>query len=178
MDKNESKNFHWQASVNSEGTLELSLYFPEEQIEQLTKEKKEFAIAQGLSQSHKFMLSKGYLSPDCRFLSSSDIAQEYGHTRQYWEKLINEGKIPYKETSAGRITTNLWVQGYLNNKEKVDEYIRNRNKVVDLILKEKNKIGKTICPQCKESSFEYAVNINSVNGICRARCGFRIDTTI
>jgi hypothetical protein len=175
IDKNNnSKKFHWHASVSSEGTLDLSLYFPNKDV---TKEEKEKAIASTLAQAKEFMLSRGYLLPDTRFMSSSDVAEEYGHTRQYWEKLLNEGKIPYKETSAGRITTNLWVQGYLNNKEKIDEYLRNRNKVVAVILKEKNRMGTVECPRCKEKRFDYAVNSDSIDGLCRAGCGFRIHTT-
>jgi len=177
MNKNKdkkSKEFHWHASVSSGGTLDLSLYFPNKEI---TKEDKERALASALVQAKKFMLGKGYLLPDTRFMSSSNVAREYGHTRQYWEKLLKEGKIPYKETAAGRITTDLWVKGYLNNKEKVDEYVRNRNKVISKIQKETRKIGTVECPHCKEERFEYAVNVNSINGICRASCGFRIHTT-
>lgn len=166
--------FHWHASVSSGGTLDLNLYFPNKDS---TKDEKEKALASAIRQAKKFMLSRGYLLPDTRFLSSSDVAEKYGHTRQYWEKLLKEGKIPYKETSAGRITTDLWVRGYLNNKEKIDEYVRERNKIISLIQKEKRKMGTVECPHCKEKRFDYAVNINNVNGICRAGCGFRIHTT-
>lgn len=168
-------DYSWQSSVSSEGTLSLDLYFPNKKV---TKEQKEAAIAETLRQNREFMLSKGYLPPDTRFMSSKDVSEKHGSTRQYWEKLLNEGKIPYKETSAGRITTDLWVQGYLNNREKVDEYIRNRNKVVNSILAGKFKSGKIECPNCKKHSFDYFVNTDNLNGICRADCGFRIDTTI
>ena len=136
------------------------------------------ALAESIRLNRNTMLSQGYLPPDSRFMSSSDVSEEHGHTRQYWEKLLNEGKIPYKETSAGRITTNLWVQGYLNNREKVDEYIRSRNKIIDNILSQKNKSGRVECPNCGKPDFSYAVNVGSANGICRAGCGFRINTTI
>jgi hypothetical protein len=118
------------------------------------------------------------LVPDARFMSSSDVAEEYGHTRQYWEKLINEGKIPYKETSAGRITTDLWVKGYLNNREKVDEYVRNTNKIIKEIIAGKKSNGKIRCPQCGSAEFDYFINADRVNGICRAGCGFRINNTV
>ncbi len=168
-----SKKFHWYAATSSEGILELSLYFPNKNI---TKEEKEEALALALVQSKSFMLSKGYLLPNAHFMSSSDIAEKHGHTRQYWEKLLKEGKIPYKETSAGRITTDLWVQGYLNNKEKVDEYIRERNKVISTIQKENRKRGQVKCPHCGEHKFDYNINAHNINGLCRADCGFRIHT--
>jgi len=169
-----SKKFYWHALTSSGGTLELSLYFPNKNV---TKQEKEKALASALFQSKNFMLAKGYLPPDAHFLSSSDVAEKYGHTRQYWEKLLKEGKIPYKETSAGRITTDLWVQGYLNNKEKVDKYVRYRNKVISTIQKENRKMGTIECPCCKEKRFDYAVNVNNINGVCRAGCGFRINTS-
>lgn len=168
-------DYSWHSNISSEGTLSLDLYFPNKNA---TKEQKEMALAESLRQNREAMLRQGYLPPDSRFMSSRDVAEEYGHTRQYWEKLISEGKILYKETSAGRITTDLWVQGYLNNREKVDEYIRNRNKVVATIQLLKKKSGKTECPNCKEQEFSFAVNFDSMNGICRAGCGFRINTTI
>src|SRR3989344_8260894 len=126
----DNKKYSWHAGVSSEGTLDLELYFPDNK--EITKEEKERALAEGLHQTKEYMLSKGYLVPDARFMSSSDLAEEYGYTRQYWEKLINQGKIPYKHTSAGRITTDLWVKGYLNNRDKVDEYVKNTNKMVDV----------------------------------------------
>ena len=172
-DKNK-KEFHWHASVSSEGTLGLDLYFPNKKV---TKGEKEEALASAIAQSKNIMLSKGYLPPEARFLSSSDMAKEYGFSRQYWEKLLNEGKIPYKETAAGRITTDLWVRGYLDNKERVDEYVKNIKKVISLIPKKGKTWAKIRCPKCGEESFEYAVNVNNVNGICRAGCGFRINTT-
>ncbi len=175
MTKKDNYDYSWHSNISSEGTLSLDLYFPNKNV---TKEQKEMALAESLRQNRVAMLSKGYLPPDSRFMSSSDVSKRYGHTRQYWEKLLNEGKIPHKETSAGRITTDLWVQGYLNNREKVNEYIRNRNKVVSAILASKSKGGIIECPQCGESKFSYAVNADSANGICRARCGFRINTTI
>src|SRR3989344_2495174 len=147
MSKTDDYDYHWHSSVSSEGTLSLSLYFPNKNV---TKEQKEMALAESLRQNREAMLRKGYLPPDVRFMSPKDLSEERGHTRQYWEKLIKEGKILYRETSAGRITTDLWVQGYLDNKEKVDEYIRNRNKVVDSILSSKVKMGKIRCPKCGE----------------------------
>lgn len=172
---NKKQKYHWHAGVNSEGTLNLELYFPDGA--DITKEQKEKVLAAKLHQAEEFMLSKGYLSPDVHFLSSSDLEKEYGTSRQYWEKLMNQGKIPYKETAAGRITTNLWVKGYLNNKEKVDKYVKSTNKQVDLIVSEGKKSGRTICFECKVPKFEYFVNSESIDGLCRAGCGFRIHTT-
>lgn len=167
-------DYIWHSTVSNEGTLSLELYFPDKKA---TKEQKMLALAESLRQNRDNMLSRGYLTPNSRFMSSRDVAEEYGHTRQYWEKLLNEGKIPFKETSAGRITTDLWVQGYLNNKKEVDRYIRDRNKIVATILDGKKKHGRITCPNCGEVQFDYNVNYQSINGLCRARCGFRINTT-
>lgn len=167
------KKFSWHAMTSSGGTLELSLYFPD--TRGMTKQLKEKALAAALADSYKFMMSKGYLPPEARFMSSSDLAKEYGKTRQYWEKLLNEGKIPYKETSAGRITTDLWVQGYVNNKEEVDKYIRNCNLILKAVSETKKRSGTVTCSECKESRFEFNVNVNgNTNGICR-NCGFHIN---
>src|SRR3989338_6816353 len=148
-----------------------------EEGDPLTKGQKEKALAYGIAASVKNMLERGFLTPEARFMSSMDIAEKFGQSRQYWEKLLSEGKIPFKETSAGRITTDLWVQGYLNNKEEVDRYIRDRNKVVAIIIDGKKKHGRITCPNCGEVQFDYNVNYQSINGLCRARCGFRINTT-
>ncbi len=173
MTKNK-KQYSWHASVSSEGTMELSLYFPEIKI---TRQQKEYALADSITKVQYSMLRDGYLLPNTRFMSSTNIAKEYGYTRQYWEKLLNEGKILYKETAAGRITTDLWVNGYLNNKEAVDRYVKNREKVILSIKQEPKSRGTVECPQCKSLRFEFNVNLNSINGLCRADCGFRINTT-
>ncbi len=170
-----SYDYVWHSTVSNEGTLSLELYFPNKKT---TKEQKIGALAESLRQNRNNMLSRGYLMPDSRFMSPRDVAEEYGHTRQYWEKLLNEGKIPFKETSAGRITTDLWVRGYIDNRENVDKYIRNRNKIVTVILKETKKHGRIVCPNCGEVQFDYNLNYQSINGLCRARCGFRINTTM
>lgn len=167
-------DYSWHSQISSEGTLSLELYFPNKNV---TKEQKQMALAESLRQNRDSMLSKGYLPPDARFMSPRDVSEQYGHTRQYWEKLLNENKIPYKETAAGRITTDLWIQGYLNNREEVDKYVRYRSKAVADILEGGKKSGRMKCPSCGEIAFEYNVNYNSMNGLCRARCGFRINTT-
>jgi len=172
---NKDKKYSWHAGVNSEGTLDLELYFPDGA--EITKKQKESILAGTLHSAKEFMLSRGYLSPDAHFLSSSDLEKEYGTSRQYWEKLMSQGKIPYKETSAGRITTNLWVKGYLNNKENVDKYVKSTNKTVDFILSEGKKSGRMICVECKAPEFEYFVNSENIDGLCRAGCGFRIHTS-
>ena len=174
-EEKKQKQYSWHASVSSGGTMELSLCFPGLKINQRQKES---ILANSIAHAQGYMLKKGYLLPDARFMSSTDIAKEHGHTRQYWEKLLNEGKIHYKETAAGRITTDLWVNGYLDNKEGVDKYIRDRNKAVELIQKESKKWGTIECPRCKSKKFEFHVNVNNINGLCQADCGFRIHTSI
>jgi hypothetical protein len=175
MDKKQEKDprkYYWNIHASSEGTMGLHLHFPFK----ISKQDKEREIARGLAQAQEFMLTQGYLPPRSEFMSPSDASQRFGKTRQYWEKLLNEGKIPYKETSAGMITTDLWIQGYLNNKEAVDEYVRLRNQAIRDIEADGRRWGKIVCPKCKEKDFDFNVNTNNINGLCRAGCGFRIHT--
>lgn len=171
MNQNAAK-FYWHANTSSGGTLSLSVNFEGT----FSKNDKETALADALAQCYQFMSEKGYIPFNAKLLSSSDIAEKFGHSRQYWEKLLNEGKILYKETSAGRITTDLWVNGYLGNKEEVDGYVRNVRKVLRLIDESKKKSGTVSCAQCGEENFQYHVNTGgNTNGICRS-CNFHIHT--
>lgn len=167
-------DYSWRAIMSNAGTLDLDVSFLNKK---LSAENKKKALAGALAQSYDAMLKQGYTS-DTEFLSPRDIAKQYGNTRQYWQKLLNEGKIRYKETSAGRITTNLWVEGYLNNKEIVNEYLRNERRVLQLVKKDGHKMGVVKCPACGEPRFNYHMNANSnINGLCRnTGCGFRIHT--
>ncbi len=167
-----AKKFGWHANMSSGGTLSLDLDFKGE----FTKGEKDKALADTLAQCYKSMSDKGYIPFDAKLLSSRDIAEKYGHTRQYWEKLLNEGKIPYKETSAGRITTDLWVSGYLGNREEVDGYVRNVKKMLKSINESRNRYSPLLCAQCGEEKFEFNVNTGGgTNGVCRA-CNFYIHT--
>jgi hypothetical protein len=170
------KKYSSHGIIDSEGNLSLSLHFPNNN---LTQEQEEKVFADHLAKYANAMLQRGYLPPNSRLMSPSDIADEYGKSRQYWEKLLKQDKIPYKKTSAGMITCDLWVQGYLNNKKKVDEYILNRNTAVRLIKESKTTHGKIKCPSCQEERFDFNVNASgNMNGLCRSGCGFRINTTI
>lgn len=167
------RKFYWHVMASSGGTLSLEVNVKEAK----TRDEKIRAIAEGLKQSTKFMEEHGYIPYKARLMSSSDLADTYGKTRQYWEKLLNEGKILYKETSAGRITTNLWVEGYLNDPEKINGYVKNVRAVLGYIKDSGRKNGSVLCPVCSETRFEFYVNVNSnTNGICRA-CGFHVHTT-
>jgi hypothetical protein len=171
MDKKPRK-FHWHANANSGGTLSLSLHYENS----VSKKEKEMALAHGLEECLKFMENQGYIPFSAQLMSSRDIANKYGKTRQYWEKLLNEGRILYKETAAGRITTDLWMNGYLGNKEDVDKYVKDVREVLDTINKTDKKNGTVHCAVCKENRFEFYVNLNSgTNGICRV-CGFHVYT--
>lgn len=167
-----AKKFYWHVNMSSGGTLSLDLDFKGE----FTKGEKGKALADALAQSYKFMNDKGYIPSSAKLLSSRDIADKYGHTRQYWEKLLNEGKIPYKETSAGRITTDLWVSGYLGNKEEVDGYVRKVKKMLKSINESSNRYAPIACAQCGKENFYFHVNTGgNTNGICRS-CNFYIHT--
>jgi hypothetical protein len=161
--------YSWHAGINSGGNLSLMLSVPSG----TTADEKEMALAKGISESVKVMREKGYLSPESRFMTSTDLSNDYGFTRQYWEKLLKEGKILYKEAAAGMITTDIWVQGYLSNKETVDRYARNCKSVAAKIKELKSRHGVTTCTDCGADRFEYNKNVSSTNGLCRA-CGFRI----
>lgn len=144
--------------------------------EELNKDQKEKALATGIAESVKIMRKKGYLKPEARFMTSSDLSSDYGFTRQYWEKLLKEGKILYKQAAGGMITTDIWIQGYLSNKETVDRYARNCKAAVREIISQKLRYGTITCTDCGENRFEYNRNAANVNGLCRA-CGFRIQAT-
>lgn len=166
--------FYWHASTSSGGTLSLSLGFDGE----LNKKQKEKLLATGLDAAYKHMEERGYIPFNARLMSSKDIADTYGNTRQYWEKLLNEGKILYRdEASAGRITTDLWVNGYIRNKDEVNKYVRDVRSVLKIIADSGKKNGRVMCPVCNEDHFEYYINPNQTNGICRA-CGFYVHTTV
>lgn len=163
--------FYWHAGVSSGGTLSLSLgYDP-----LLSKEQKEQILAVGLDEAYKHMEQEGYIPANARLMSSRDIARENGSTRQYWEKLLNEGKILYAETSAGRITTDLWVNGYLGNREEVNRYVQNVRAVLKEIGDNWKSHGTLKCPACEAERFEYNSNQNNTNGVCRS-CGFYVHT--
>jgi len=164
--------FYWHASTSSGGTLSMSLGFDGE----LDKRQKEKLLAHGLHEAYRHMEKRGYIPFTARLMSSRDIAEEYGNTRQYWEKLLNEGKILYKETAAGRITTDLWVNGYLSNRDEVNKYVRNVRHVLKTIAETKKRSGSVECPVCQKQRFEYHVNYQQTNGICRV-CGLHIHTT-
>ncbi|MBP7058340.1 hypothetical protein KBB06_03320 [Candidatus Gracilibacteria bacterium] len=166
------KKFYWQATTTSGGNLSLDVSFEGA----LSKSEKETSLAGAISQCQKFMENKGYIPLNAKLLSSRDIASEFGSTRQYWEKLLNEGKILYKETSAGRITTDLWVQGYMGNKEEVDKYVKNCRKALQVIREHGKKHAIIACPICGEQTFSFHVNEGgNTNGLCRS-CNFYLTT--
>lgn len=180
MEKKEGKQkkIYWHANTSSGGTLSLGVNLEGE----FSKIQKEKILADAIFQCQKQMENNGYIPHNAQLMSSSDISEKYGKTRQYWEKLLNEGKILYKETSAGRITTDLWVEGYLGNPEKVNKYIKNVKIVLKSIslLDDKDRNWRKVdCPVCNQNTFSFAINAGgNTNGICRnMNCGFHIHTT-
>lgn len=164
--------FYWSATSNSGGTLSMNLGIDGT----ATKKQKETILAHALRDAYKHMEKQGYIPFQARLMSSRDIADEYGSTRQYWEKLLNEGKILYKQTAAGRITTDLWVQGYLGDREKVNQYVRNVRQVFKSIEALGKKNGRMTCLVCHAERFEYYANHSHITGLCRA-CSFRVHAT-
>jgi hypothetical protein len=102
------EQFSFKGTMGTNGRLRLSLYFKEPNT---PTSGMETALADVLKEMVSIMISNGQL----KFMSPSDISKEYGKTRQYWSKLIREGKIQYQQTSAGAITTNLNVSNYLQS---------------------------------------------------------------
>ena len=143
--------------------------------EKAEKNEKEKILASGLVQAYEFMRKKGYTKAEDDFVTPTDLAKERGKSRQYWEKLFREGKISYKETSAGMITTDVWVDGYLKNKDLVDQYVRETKELVKRANETGRRHGSVQCPRC-QGRFNFAVNTNNTNGGCE-KCGFHVYTT-
>lgn len=166
--------FTWHATTMSGGSLSLSLEMAEKISKSLTKKQKEGMLAATLQQCVTYMQDRGDIPYNTSTMSSRDIAKRYGNTRQYWEKLLNEGKILYKETSAGRITTELWVKGYLDDKEKVDRYAKQVRKILDSIVRLRKRQGVVPCSACEEGKFRYYANYGgNTNGVCD-NCGLHV----
>ena len=171
-DKKSEDLYSYHATTSSGGTVDLHLHFPN--TKSVSKDKGEFALSDALTQAYFYMMKQGYLPMNADFLSPTDLANRYGYTRQYWEKLLKEGKVKYKQTSAGMITTSLWVEGYMKNrKEDVDEYVNNVGKAVATIKTETKRMGTAVCPVCGKTRMNFAVNTNNINALCRA-CGFHL----
>ena len=47
-----------------------------------------------------------------KWYSAKDIAGVYGKSHQYWSKLLKKGMIRSENTSAGRITTQSWLNDF------------------------------------------------------------------
>ncbi len=176
----EPKNWTYRMSgmTSSGGDASLSINFKDEKS---SKNEGEMALAIELEKITQFMFDKGYI----QMMSPSDLSKRYGKTRQYWEKLIKEGKIPYQRTASGAITTNIWVEGYLRNKEEVDKYANALRKISAAISEvhtgnDNTREIKLTCPYCKNLAFEYCYNRGGeVSGSCRTpTCDFRINTII
>ncbi|MBN2100589.1 TFIIB-type zinc ribbon-containing protein [Candidatus Dojkabacteria bacterium] len=159
--------------VCSNGWASLNYYFSDKSFKKLTEIEKLRILSKSLEAVSKLMLEKGYI----KFLSTSDISKLYGKSRQYWERLLKEGRLPYQQTSAGKITLNLWVEGFLEGNK---NYTSKMNWARSLIIK-KHKLtnkdsGFVMCPNCNRKSLGYNYNRGThINASC-TRCRFRIDT--
>jgi hypothetical protein len=167
MDSQENRKVYWHAGVSSGGTLSLSV----DMTGQFTKEEKETEIAHGIQKCYEQMEQDGLIPFRARTMSSRDIAREYGKSRQYWEKLLSEGKIRYRETSAGRITTDLWIQGYLDDKPNVDKYVRNVREVLATIEQSKKKHAQSSA-LCATTSDSNSISIQSKQMVSAATAAF------
>lgn len=55
--------------------------------------------------------------PDFKFYACGDIAKKYGKTRQWWHKLMRQGKLKYHQTAAGKITLQKYLDEYFHSKK-------------------------------------------------------------
>lgn len=165
MKKEKQKKYSVNGTFTNDTRMRMILHFPES-----SKVDKIRALADVIDKCHFQMCKRGYVHDEVAFYSPSDLSREYGSSRQYWEKLLREGKIQYKITSAGMITTEVWVKEYLNGKEEVDVYVRNVKNALRQIAEDEKRSGLISCPQCSKSMIYYN-NVASVNGICR-ECNF------
>lgn len=174
MDQKDT-SYYMSGITNSGGSASLDIDF---QGPSVSKTEEEKVLAIELMKITQFMFDKGYI----RFMSSSDLSRNYGRSRQYWEKLIKEGKIPYQKTASGSITTNVWVEGYLQE-EKVEKYSKALLKIRNEIIKRHGRDTyiremQLECPYCKNTTFDYNYNNgSSIQGLCRSPgCDFQIHT--
>jgi hypothetical protein len=68
------------------------------------KNNKEF-IAVALLNTQKKFTKKGYINSRLPWYSPKDLSLFIGKSRQYWCKLIKQGKLGSRKTSAGPIVT-------------------------------------------------------------------------
>lgn len=159
-----------RGTISSSGWLASEVAFPKNG--ELSSKEQLAALAITTAQLVQIMLEKGIV----RLYSSSDLSNTYGNSRQYWEKLLSEGKLPFQQTSSGRITTNLWVEGYLDSSTR-NSYPREVLEMRRRILSNEQLHGgsrRIRCVRCN-GPFEYYYNQgNWINGICS--CGFRLNT--
>lgn len=128
--------------------------------------------ADALTQITLVMERKGYI----RLMSPSEIEKTHGGYRQHWERLLREGRIRFIETSAGRMTIDLWIEQYIQNKEDIDRYCRMKNKVIKKVMERGERSCTLVCPKCGEQQLNCVYNIfmkpkkgevNNTNGVCR-----------
>lgn len=165
----DSKKFRYGALTTSDGSISLDFDFSRGDF---SDDEQQRALGLTTALLVRKMFEDGWV----RLLSSSDISKIYGNSRQYWDKLFREGKIPFQKTASGKITTNFWVEGYLDDstgETYPKEVLEMRRRIV---ANERSGSGlkHVPCIRCGEH-FQYNYNQGSnITGICK--CGFRLDT--
>lgn len=132
-----------------------------------------------LQKSQTAFLTKIIEEGSIKFMSSLDVAQTYGNSRQYWEKLFSQGKIPYRQTAAARITTNLWVEDYLDGRgEKTyPSLVLNVRRQVSANEENENSRRTIACPKCDIELPYEVVDYEKMTLNCSS-CGFACVTPI
>ena len=68
-----------------------------------------------MTTKEKKLADEGWIIPEVMVLmSEKDVANKFGKSKQYWGKVMGQGLIRNLQTSAGRITTDYWVEKFIN----------------------------------------------------------------
>ena len=120
-------------------------------------------LARQVADAIGILIKKGLIE----YLFVSDIAKKYGSTRQLWDRLIKQKKIPYYQYKGGRFTLNIYVEDYLTRKYGID-YLRRLNESRDDLKKaynESKKNGAVHCPKCGELTLKFKIDANGGDAI-------------
>jgi hypothetical protein len=69
-------------------------------------------------EEYKYCVRPGFLNAMLPWFSPTDLSKKFGKTRQYWCKIIKQGKLCSKQTSCGPIVTTEYLLTYFEEDEK------------------------------------------------------------
>ena len=79
------RKIYWHANTSSGGTLSLGVDLED----RFTRNEKEKIIADAIKACYESMEELGYIPFNAKVMSSRDIAERFGKSRQYWQKQKN-----------------------------------------------------------------------------------------